>query len=156
MFTCKGDSRNLLLAGDINIPSINWCTEFPEPLTADAERFVGMLLFHDLTQLVKMPTRVYGDARSMLDLFLMRNSVRVRDTQVVVLDGISDHNMVFLKIPLEHTTQSKKEKRLVPVFSRASDVGILDVLDSSFSELFFLAETILISVYDLWRFFQEP
>lgn len=156
-FLCayKANSRNLILTGDFNIPSINWCTDFPEPLTTDAERFVDVLLFHDLTQLVKEPTRVHGDTKSILDLFLVSNGVRTRDPEVHVLDGISDHNMISLAIPLDQRPKSTKKSCLVPVFTQASDVDILDVLDESFSEFIFLSETGMCSVDDLWRFFKN-
>lgn len=57
--------KNILLAGDFNVPSVDWSTDFPDALCAAAEPLTDIVLFHALTQLVKQPTR----AQNILDLF---------------------------------------------------------------------------------------
>lgn len=152
--TCKCNSRNVLLAGDFNFPLINLESEFPEPLASNAENFVDLIIFHDLTQLVKQPTRIHGDTRSILDLYLVSSSVCNRDPQVNVLDGISDHAMVALTISRSSIGKISKEKRVVPVFARADDVSIVDLLDVSYSDFLSLSESRSCTVNDLWCFFK--
>lgn len=154
-FLCssKCDTSNVLLAGDFNVPSIDWSGDFPEPLIPAAEPIVDLMLFHNLTQLVKQPTCIHKDTGSVLDLFLVSQSIVSRDVDIQVMEGISDHKMVFLSIPGNRITKTEKNRRLVPVFSRAQDVDIIDALYVSFPTFRTLYETNECSVNDMWLFF---
>lgn len=45
----KCDTSSVLLSEDINVPSIDWSGDFPEPLITAAEPIVDIILFHNLT-----------------------------------------------------------------------------------------------------------
>lgn len=104
-------SCNVLLGGDFNMPSINWSSDFPEPLTSKAEPFVDLVIFHDLAQLVKVPTRIQNETASILDLFLVSNAVLNRNPEVHIFDGISDHKMISLTVQLRRTTDIERKKK---------------------------------------------
>lgn len=155
-FLCTNkSSSNILLGGDFNVPLIEWDKEFPNPLCNTAETFVDLLIFHDLTQIVKEPTRTQNGTSSILDLFLVSNSILHRGPKINVLKGISDHSMVYLTMPLKSVTKTKPVECMVPVFTRADDVAILDALDVSFSDFVARSHSSESSADDLWCFFKN-
>lgn len=89
--SCNTSTCNILLAGDFNIPQVDWDADFPELLSSAAEPLVDIVFFHDLTQLVKQPTRVQSKAQSILDLFLVSDRILRRNPALCVYDGVSDH-----------------------------------------------------------------
>lgn len=119
-----------------------------------AEPLVDIVLFHDLTQLVKQPTRIQSNAQSILDLFLVSDRILRRNPVLCVYDGVSDHRLLSLSIPLR-VRKEMKEQRVVPNFTRADDVAVLDLLDISFSGFSDMYESSSCSVEDLWGFFKN-
>lgn len=148
-------SSNMLLAGDFNFPSVDWQNDVPEALSAGSEPFVDCVVLHGLTQLVTTPTRVQNEAESVLDLFLVNNGIMRRNPQVEVFQGISDHKITCLTMQLNAPLQATKEQRLIPDFTRASDVDILDVLDSSFPEFVSMCGSKEYSIDHIWGFFKS-
>lgn len=154
-FLCSYRSCNLLLAGDFNVPSVNWESDFPEALTTASEPFVDLVLLHDLKQLVKLPTRVQNGTESILDLFFVSNSLQRRKSNVQILDGISDHKIVSLTMQLNRGPKVEPVKRTFPVFSRASDVDILDAFESLFSSFVAQCQSDQYSVEHVWCLFKN-
>lgn len=113
------------------------------------------MLFHDLAQLFQVPTRVQGTKQSTLDLFLVNHRVLQRNPTIKIFEGISDHKIVRLKMQLSCVRNVIKREIFVPVFARASDVDVLDVLDSSFAHFVSLYESDKHSVNHLWNFFKN-
>lgn len=148
-------SSNIIVGGDFNVPSVIWDTDFPVPSSNAAKRLVDIVLFHDLTQLVKQPTRVQNATATTLDLFFVSNSMLRRVADTNVLDGISDHKLVYMCINLNDVPKGKREERVVSVFSRAKDVEILDTLDLHFSRFTLLSECSTCTVNNLWCFFKN-
>lgn len=97
-FMCRNHASNLVLTGDFNTPLINWDGDFPEALCASAEPLVDIVSLHGLTQLVNVPTRTQGDSQSILDLFIISDSVLDRAPRVDIFKGISDHKLVCLNL----------------------------------------------------------
>lgn len=152
-FLCTAGThcKNILLAGDFNAPSVDWSTDFPNALCAAAEPLTDIVLFHGLTQLVKQPTR----ALNILDLFLVNDHVLKRNPRVDIFEGISDHRMASLTLELNFRLKPSKSQHLIPVYSHASDVDILDALDNEFSKFVCLSESHDGSVHSLWCFFKK-
>lgn len=147
--------NNFLIAGDFNLPSIDWSNEIPEPLSTVAEQLTDLVFFHNLSQLVKEPTRISNSANSILDLFLVSRNLLSKEPVVAVLDEISDHKLITLTLNLGHVPKKKNEVRVVPVFARANDVGILDAMDESFSNFLSFYQSSDCSIDELWLFFKN-
>lgn len=92
---------------------------------------------------------------SILDLFLVSHTILHRSPEIHVLEGISDHKMVRLNVDIKCTKKYKIQESMVPIFTRADDVSILDRLDISFSKFAVLLESRTCSVDDLWLFFKN-
>lgn len=87
-FVCRNRTSKLLLSGDFNITLSNWDGDFPKALCPSAAPFVDIILLHGLTQLVKAPTRIQGNSQSILDLFIISDSVLDRDPKVDIFKGV--------------------------------------------------------------------
>lgn len=147
-FLCLNTIRsgNLLLAGDFNLPAINWSDDFPEALTDASQPFVDLVILRNLTQLVKLPTRTQQTAVSVLDLFLVSNELLRRNPRIDIFEGISDHKIVSLTLEMQFCSKLQVKERTIPLFTHASDVDVLDLLDNSFSDFSALYESTNASV----------
>ena len=86
------DSCHVWLAGDMNLPGLEWSSTQLKPASCSPSQytlFLDILVDHGLTQVIDQPTR--GD--NTLDLLVMNNPTLVNRTEI--LPGISDHNIVF-------------------------------------------------------------
>lgn len=103
---------------------------------------------YNLNQIVKDFTRVTPKSQSVLDLIFI--SVGVANYTVSVDEGLSDHKMVCLNIPMSARV-FKKPYDLVHVkdYGRADDTSILDVLENRFDE--FQVASHHESVEELWQ-----
>lgn len=88
-------NRNLIVAGDFNVPDIDWTSPVPIFLAPSAEPLVDIVVFHNLTQLVKEPTRESGGSASTLDLVLISDRLASHSTHTTLLPGISDHKVRY-------------------------------------------------------------
>lgn len=156
-FLCsyRNHSSNLVLAGNFNFPSVSSEHDFPKAISTASESFVDLVLLHDLSQLVKQPTRVQNGAESTLDLFLVNRGARKRNPQVQVCEGVSDHKIVILTLETDFAVPNEKKESLIPVFTRASDVDVLDALESSFSYFGSLCQSNECSVDHVWCYFKN-
>lgn len=90
-FICN-HTRNLLLAGDFKIPSVNWAHAFADPLSRASESLADFVLLHNLTQAVKESIRTQWNGSSVLYISLFDNKGIVRhNPQLQLVDGISGH-----------------------------------------------------------------
>lgn len=115
---------------------------------------MDIVVLHNLSQLVKQPTRIQGNTVSILDLFLVNAAVVHRNPEIEVFEGISDHKIVHLLLEANFSPQNEKQERMVPVFSRASDIDILDALEGSLSEFRDMCESSKHSINEIWGFFK--
>lgn len=152
--SCRGDSSNLILAGDFNMPSIDWNKKFPESLSATAEPLLDIVLYHDLTQLVLYPTRRQGGSSSVLDLFFVISGFLRRNPTIDIFEGISDHDIVSLTVCLNNVKTMRNDAQAIPIFSRADDVSIIDQLDLAFSDFVSLCESPTSTVDNMWCYFK--
>ncbi len=140
-------SKNIWLAGDFNLPDIDWTAQAPTdnpthvrdailPQTDRRslhENFLDIINTHSLAQTVLEPTRTqvsvarnnpnirHGVTSNILDLFLTNNSSLITRTRVV--PGLSDHEMVLIDANMKPTTQ-KQQPRNIYLYNRA-DMGAI-------------------------------
>lgn len=106
--TQKFPNSLLFLGGDFNYPEIDWSTlsALHDNNRSECIRFLQLLLYHNLTQLVHKPTR----KDRVLDLVLT-NSPEICSTRV--LEEISDHRVVHCLVSLPTARKSKIKKQLL-------------------------------------------
>lgn len=78
----------------------------------------------------------------------MSDRILRRNPALCVYDGVSDHRLLSLSIPLR-VRKEVKEKHVVPNLTRADDVTVLDLLDIVFSDFSDTYESSSCSVKDL-------
>lgn len=104
--TQKFPNSLFFLGGDFNYPEIDWSTlsAFHHNNRSECIRFLQLLLYHNLTQLVHKPTR----KDRVLDLVLT-NSPEICNTRV--LEEMSDHRVVhcLVSLPTEKKSEIKKQ-----------------------------------------------
>ena len=83
----------LILAGDFNLPKIDWTNLVPGQDTKSTE-FFDLCTSNGLNQLVEAPTRL----NNILDLLLCNDHALISDISVGVPFGMSDHNSVTFSI----------------------------------------------------------
>jgi hypothetical protein len=109
----KINTNNVILAGDFNAPNINWNDlNIPNGPTM-SERLLDVACEHGFTQLVQEPTRKQGETENILDLVLTNNDKIISNVQI--LPGISDHDMVFFYVNL---ACSKKRRIKCKIYMR--------------------------------------
>ena len=135
-------SKNIWLAGDFNLPDINWTAQAPldnpihgsDIILPDTDRktlhenFIDIINTHSLTQTVLEPTRTQASVRrnnpnirhcitsNTLDLFLTNNISLITRTRV--LPGLSDHEMVLIDANIRPQIQ-KQLPRNIYLYNRA-------------------------------------
>lgn len=97
LLTQQFPNDHIILAGDFNLPHINWHTYQPKLKAQDKvlhNSFLCMLNFYNLSQLITSPTHIHGNT---LDL-LCTNSPQDLTSQDVIFPGLSDHAMIKANI----------------------------------------------------------
>ena len=87
-------SSTIYVAGDFNLPNINWQTRSVSGynyLIELCDMLIDFLANHGLTQMVNFPTRL----TNILDLFITNMPSLVLSCKP--LPGISDHEIVFIE-----------------------------------------------------------
>lgn len=127
----KYQDNKVLLVGDFNMPGVDWERfETFSTNTCHANAVFDIMLTHNLTQLVHEPTHYQGASKSVLDLVFIPRDFR---TSTVVIDqGLSDHYLVSVSIPLVPLSQTMNPSfHHVKDYTRAHDVRIIDHLENS-------------------------
>ena len=90
---CNLNASHILIAGDFNVPQIDWTnTHSEEPSGHYSHKLIECLQDHFLTQHVTRPTRYrHGQTPNILDLILSNEEGMVRDLQHLPGLGCSDH-----------------------------------------------------------------
>ena len=146
----KINTNNVILAGDFNAPNINWNDlNIPNGPTM-SERLLDVACEHGFTQLVQEPTRKQGETENILDLVLTNNDKIISNVQI--LPGISDHDMVFFYVNL---ACSKKRRIKCKIYMRkkADTTRIQEELQDLVNT--FNERMIHESVEAKWNMFQE-
>ena len=88
-------SMETFLLGDINV---NYLTK------SNHTEIKGMFITHGLNQIVKAPTRVTKDIKTLTDVILTNNRSHVQYTKVILL-SLSDHDCVACVPKLDHSKE---------------------------------------------------
>ncbi|KAJ4436140.1 hypothetical protein ANN_18767 [Periplaneta americana] len=105
------EDRNVVIAGDLNLPKINWSGI--SGTNSDAQTLVNELIWRkDFTQVVNGPTR----DNALLDVYLLRPVSLFVNSES--LHKISDHNSVLLEIFWENTVNPRSSPLSVWNFNK--------------------------------------
>lgn len=122
----------LLLTGDFNLAGIDW-----NKLTIgnrdakNCEHLFDIMFSFSLSQIVNEPTRVQGNACSVLDLALVSQSIT---PHLRVEEGISDHKMLvltFFTLRMSAGCKTKPSRIAFKDYSRANDESVIDYLEET-------------------------
>ncbi|XP_042144710.1 uncharacterized protein LOC121834875, partial [Ixodes scapularis] len=142
-------SDTIIMAGDINMPEINWDSLHPGLDTADV--IIDMLFAFNLTQIVREPTRVQGSSRSLLDVVFLSDHFPWAQTCVEVVEGISDHKIFVCTVPVRSSAISHGCAKYVLDFYKADDASIQTYLAREFNDFQELYDGTDISIHELWQ-----
>lgn len=124
--------QKIIIAGDFNLPGVNWENPFAsnEP-SAHVHSVLDLLMCCNLEQVVRQPTRVQGSSSSILDLVFLSRCMT--DFSVTIEPGLSDHYMV--KCVCHFLTKKSAPSKTVAVkdYLHAADESVLDFLDINLS-----------------------
>ena len=111
----KINCHDVLLAGDFNIPNVNWSNNsvsiYPSCMQT-ARKLLQITDDHNLKQIVRKPTRRQGNAENILDLIMTNNADIMNNIQV--LPGISDHDIVLVDLMLKPKRKKNAEEKSLP------------------------------------------
>lgn len=142
----------LLLAGDFNLPHVNWNLLIPTGRDRTlCASLIDLAVSFGLTQVVDTETR--KDA--ILDLVFVNQQLLSHGVKCEVIDGLSDHKAVEVALNLVCPPQ-RPEIKTVLNFSNADDTSVLDTLASSYDEFVYCSEfcnvdTLLLKFCDIVR-----
>lgn len=125
-------NKKIFLIGDFNLPSIDWVRlQTCNQATKNENTVLNIMLAHDLIQLVKQPTRVQGQSSSVLDLVFVNRDFS--EHTVLVEQGLSDHSLVSISIPLVKSFYYRKPYvQTVKDYSRANDARVIEHMEAAF------------------------
>ena len=148
----KNTNSNIYLAGDFNLPGIDWdlgITKFHSRFKCQHDCFLDILNDHNLCQIVKEPTR----GSNILDLFLANNpSLIIRQSNLPAL-GDSNHDITLVETSLRLTI-NKKPLSAKPQYNKTNwDVFRAHMED--FKESFLELDFENMTVDELWLTFKN-
>ena len=83
------DNKEAIIVGDTNC-------DFLDSSNNDTKNLKRVLSLHDLTQIIKEPTRITGISKTLIDHVITNKPDMVHDSGVISC-GISDHDIVFIE-----------------------------------------------------------
>lgn len=107
------EQENTFLASDFNLPEIDWDRPSPSPgHCTRSPHLLGIMLTHNLHQVLKQPTRIQGASVSILDLVFVTQSIEAFSVSVEC--GLSDNDMVVFSFPINAKyARHREEKKLL-------------------------------------------
>lgn len=146
-------NSRLILLGDFNLPDFDWLSmRYTSP---GSSALTDLMLNFNLHQVVRHPTRTQGTAHNILDLILLSDLFPLQESQTVVIDGFSDHDIPKCTLPLGTAVQKIHTQREVVNFNRADDASVTTYLAHEFQSFSQMASDPLINVNDLWLRFKS-
>ena len=146
----RNSSPNLILAGNFNLPDIEWQDGHGYPLTMSEinSLFLDMVNEYGLEQCIQEPTR----QDHILDLVFASQPSLIES--ITTTPGMSDHEAVIFSINTHSVLINKKETCKVFVFHKARLHNLKDDF-KSFQEGFLSSDPYSQSVEDNWNQFKE-
>ena len=119
-----GENR-LLILGDFNVPNIDWINKVTLPRARKVDRdFLETVSDNFLWQHVKKYTRFRGGERSVLDLTFTKEEEDVKNIEVILPLGRSDHGIVIGELICKW--RSKVVPKKTPVYFRGRYDAIIE------------------------------
>ena len=94
-------NKPIYILGDANSNLLN-------PQCPDSAALLAFINLFNLTQLIKLPTRVTQTTESLLDIILASNTKQVKEAKVIPC-SVSDHDLIYANLEL-------KQARLKPTY----------------------------------------
>lgn len=145
----------IVMAGDFNLPDIDWNCVMPNAICNQSRLLVGIAFSNNLSQVVKCPTRVSNDRESLLDLVFLSEVVTRSILDVSIADGISDHAIVVCDLSAPQHAHNETEAKSYRDFNRANDIDIIDFLEVALDRFLAFYNVNPDSVDKLWLFFKQ-
>ena len=137
-------SPNLILAGDFNLPDVEWQDGHGYPLTMSEINTLFLdVNDYGLEQCVQEPTR----EDHTLDLVFASQPSLIES--ITTTPGISDHEAVIFSINAHSVPSNKKKPRKTFVYHKANLQNLKNDL-KSFQDTFLLSDPYLQSIEDNW------
>jgi hypothetical protein len=145
--TSKNSTRNIIIGGDFNTPSINWINYSHVPGGRDkdtCESLLQLFASYNLHQMVTKPNR--GD--NILDL--LATNIPEQVINVNTVEGISDHSVVTANLCL-NINKSIKQRRKIYLFKKADFNAFKTHLNTSLPK--FQESSVNLDTEDTWANF---
>ena len=148
--TRKHQNCNFILAGDFNLPGIEWTDGQGTILSNPTygynlnETFIDVLNNHNLEQLVNSPTR----QNNVLDLVFTSTPSLIEKVQTH--PGMSDHEIVTFFINCKRPSINRKAPRRIYFYHKGDISGLKNELQE-FQEHFIASDPYQTSVEDNWQ-----
>lgn len=141
------DRSHIWLAGDFNLPGIDWASQsvLPNAPYVNLSKFMlEIAADFGLEQMVTRPTR----GKNILDIFLTNNPDLVERSTVI--PGLSDHDGIPMIIVSSKPRLIKTKPRLIYLYDKA-DMNLIKEDFKSYSSHMAKDDTSHLSVNDLWE-----
>jgi len=148
----KKTNSNIYLAGDFNLPGIDWelgITKHNARYKNQHDLFLDILNDHNLVQIINTPTR----GQNVLDLFLSNIPSNIINHKTLPSLGDSDHEIVCIETLLR-PIRNRKNNVPKPQYNKAN-WGLFGDHMTVFHETFLNLDTDNMSVDDLWSMFKS-
>lgn len=128
------DATRVILAGDFNLPNIEWVHLQPKSNTSSLlySAFCEMINAHSLFQFVSRPTRLGSSCNNVLDLIFCNDQTLI--SSVTTIPGISDHEVVVGTISCDIVRRPNPLPRKVFYYNRGDYVSLSRELDQFLPE----------------------
>lgn len=124
----RGENARFVLAGDFNLPYVDWASMNAMGTNVrHSETLINIAFSCGLTQVVTATTRITATARHILDLLFVSSTITCDSADV--MNGLSDHKLVFATFSFQKCSDKSKPVIVVKDFNRADDESILDYLE---------------------------
>ena len=111
-------NKNIVIAGDFNINLLNHSHH------SETENFLNIMYAHKMLPAIKRPTR-FGEFCATLIDNIFTNFINDSNVSGIVLDDISDHLPVFLRI----STHTVKKKYITKTSRCITDTSVADLIN---------------------------
>jgi Reverse transcriptase (RNA-dependent DNA polymerase)/Endonuclease-reverse transcriptase len=142
------NSYPVIIAGDLNLPTINW-EDYRTEQVSEKQRNVGELLTDGFTQVVKEGTRMTQLGHmNLLDVVLIKPENLWMDTEVI--KGFSDHDIPIVTLSYPATKNETQERKIFN-YNRADQVGIMTRLEERLKDFIMLPG----NINEKWQLYKE-
>lgn len=146
----------IILAGDFNVPGVNWSDlSLGRTNLYNGEALLDLMFSLNLVQVVKDISKSQDISHSTLDLAFLSDTLYDRGYQYTVSDGISDHKIITLTLPVGNMRNFELKVITPPQYQKAANMSIIDYLEVSLEKLIFDGIGCERDAEHMWLYFLE-